>query len=105
VGADQEKARRRGASVVFLGETRLPAPAGKPLHLGPARLHPSPAWDRHDLLRVIGAVVLSPTPTRDASSFDVQRTNVRTDDAVEFLRRFRTKARRSLIVVWDVSVP
>lgn len=59
------------------------------------------SWDRHDRLSVIGAVVLSPTRTRVACSFDVQKKNVRTDDAVEFLRRLRRKVRRPLIVVWD----
>ena len=59
------------------------------------------SWDRRDRLSVIGAVILSPTRTRVGCCFHVQRTNVKTDDAVEFLRRLRRKVRRPLIVVWD----
>lgn len=59
------------------------------------------SWDRRDRLSVIGAVVLSPTRTRVGCCFHLQRKNVKTDDAVEFLRRLRRKVRRPLIVVWD----
>lgn len=59
------------------------------------------SWDRRDRLSVIGAVTLSPTHARVGAYFDVQRENVRTDDAVDFLRRLRKKLQRPLIVVWD----
>lgn len=59
------------------------------------------SWDRRDRLSVIGAVTLSPTRSRVGAYFDVQRENVRTDDAVDFLRRLRKKLQRPLIVVWD----
>jgi transposase len=52
-------------------------------------------------LSVIGVVTLSPTRTRVGSYFDVQRTNVRTEDVVDFLRRLRQKIRRPITVVWD----
>lgn len=59
------------------------------------------SWDRRDRLSVIGAVTLSPTRSRVGAYFGVQRENVRTDDAVDFLRRLRKKLQRPLIVVWN----
>lgn len=59
------------------------------------------SWDRHDRLSVIGAVALAPKRERVAGCFHVQRTNVKGDDMVVFLRRLRRKLRRPLIVVWD----
>lgn len=59
------------------------------------------AWDRRDRLSVIGAVCLSPTRTRVGCCFDVQRSNVKADDAVDFLRKLRERVGRPLIVVWD----
>ena len=59
------------------------------------------AWDRRDRLSVIGAVASSPTRSRAACCFDVQRENVRTIDVVDFLRRLRRKVRRPLTVAWD----
>ena len=59
------------------------------------------SWDRRDRLSVIGAVTLSPTRSRVGAYFDVQRENIRTDDAVDFLRRLRKKLQRPLIIVWD----
>jgi transposase len=59
------------------------------------------AWDRRDRLSVIGAITRSPTRSRVGVYFDVQRENVLTDDAVDFLRRLRKKLQRPLIVVWD----
>lgn len=59
------------------------------------------SWDRHDRLSVIGAVALAPKRERVAGCFDLQRTNVKADDVVVFLRRLRRKLRRPLIVVWD----
>lgn len=50
---------------------------------------------------MIGAVTLSPTRSRVGAYFDVQRENIRTDDAVDFLRRLRKKLQRPLIIVWD----
>ncbi len=38
---------------------------------------------------------------RVGAYFGVQRENVRTEDAVDFLRRLRKKLQRPLIVVWD----
>lgn len=48
-----------------------------------------------------GAVVLSPTRSRAGCYFDGQRTNVKTNDVIDFLRRLRRKVRRPLFVVWD----
>ena len=102
VGADQKKARRRRASIVFFDETGfMLQPVNRRTWAPRGETPVQRAWDRRDRLSVIGAVVLSPTRTRAACCFDVQRENVRADDVVAFLRRLRRKIRRPLIVVWD----
>ena len=102
MGADQKKAHRKGASVVFLDETGFMLQPVNRRTWAPEGCTPvQRSWDRRDRLSVIGAVVLSPTRTRVGCCFDVQRKNVKTDDVVAFLRRLRRKVRRPLIVVWD----
>jgi transposase len=59
------------------------------------------AWDRYDRLSVIGAVVLSPTRCRISTPFRIHDHNVRTGEAVAFVRQLRRHFRRSLVVCWD----
>lgn len=55
------------------------------------------AWDRYDRLSVLGAATLSPTRRRLGLPFQIHDDNIRTAEAVAFVRQLR----RQLIVVWD----
>ncbi len=59
------------------------------------------AWDRYDRLSVIGAVTLSPTRRRIGLPFQIHADNIRTAEAVAFVRQLRRQLGRPLIVVWD----
>lgn len=98
----KKKARRRGASIVFLDETGFLLQPLNRRTWAPRGITPQQrSWDRRDRLSVIGVVTLSPTRTRVGACFAVQRENIRAEHVIDFLRRLRRKIRRSLIVVWD----
>jgi transposase len=59
------------------------------------------AWDRYDRLSVIGAVTLSPTRRRLGLPFQIHADNIRTAEAVAFVKQLRRQLGRPLIVVWD----
>jgi DDE superfamily endonuclease len=102
LAADQKKAQRRGASIVFIDETgfrlqpvnrRTWAPCGQtPIQR---------AWDRYDRLSVIGAVALSPTRRSISTPFQIHDDHVRTDEVVSFVKQLRRAWRRPLIICWD----
>ena len=59
------------------------------------------AWDRHDRLSTIGAVILSPTRRRLNTPFQILERNIRTADAVAFIKQLRRQLRRPLVICWD----
>lgn len=59
------------------------------------------AWDRYDRLSVISAVTLSPTRRRLGLPFQIHDDNIRTAEAVAFVKQVRRQLGRPLIVVWD----
>jgi transposase len=102
LAADQKKARRRGASIVFIDETgfrlqpvnrRTWAPRGEtPIQR---------AWDRYDRLSVMGAVALSPTRRHISTPFQIHGENIRTDEVCAFVKQLRRRIQRPLIICWD----
>ena len=98
----KKKARRRGASIVFIDESgfrlqpvnrRTWAPTGEtPIQR---------AWDRYDRLSVISAVSLSPCRRHIRTPFQIHPDNIRTAEAVAFIRELRKSLRGPLIIVWD----
>jgi hypothetical protein len=98
----QKKAKRLGASIVFIDETgfrlqpvnrRTWAPCGQtPIQR---------AWDRYDRLSVIGAVALPPSRRRISTPFQIHDDHVRTDEVVSFVKQLRRACRRPLIICWD----
>jgi transposase len=102
LASHQKKARRLGASIVFIDETgfrlqpvnrRTWAPCGQtPIQR---------AWDRYDRLSVIGAVALSPSRRRISTPFRIHDDHVRTDEVVSFVKQLRRAWRRPLVICWD----
>ena len=102
LATDQKKARRRGASIVFVDESgfrlqpvnrRTWAPTGEtPIQR---------AWDRYDRLSVISAVTLSPQRQHISTPFQIHTDNIRTAEAVAFIKALRKSLRGPLIIVLD----
>lgn len=59
------------------------------------------AWDRYDRLSVISAVTLSPQRQRISTPFQIHTDNIRTAEAVAFIRALRKSFRGPLIIVLD----
>ena len=59
------------------------------------------AWDRHDRLSVIAALLYRPHNDRLSLLFRLQERNVRTPDFMEFLRQLRRHTRRPILLVCD----
>ena len=59
------------------------------------------AWDRYDRLSVISAVTLSPRRRHISTPFQIHTDNIRTAEAVAFIRALRKSLRGPLIIVWD----
>jgi transposase len=59
------------------------------------------AWDRYDRLSVIGAVTLSPQRRRISTPFQIHTDNIRTAEAVAFIKALRNSFRNPLIIVLD----
>ena len=102
LAADQKKARRRGANIVFLDESgfRL-QPVNRRTWAPRGETPVQRAWDRYDRLSVIGAVTLSPTRRRIGAPFQIYDDNIRTDEVVEFIRQLRKQFQRPLIICLD----
>jgi hypothetical protein len=98
----QKKARRRGASIVFIDETgfRL-QPVNRRTWAPRGETPVQRAWDRYDRLSVIGAVALSPSRRSISTPFQIHDANIRTDEVVAFVKQLRRHFRRPLIVCWD----
>ncbi len=98
----QKKARRDGASIVFLDETgfRL-QPVNRRTWAPRGQTPIQRAWDRYDRLSVIGAVTLSPRHRRIGTPFQIYDDNIHTEEVVEFVRQLRKQLQRPLIICWD----
>lgn len=98
----QKKAKRRGASIVFIDETgfRL-QPVNRRTWAPVGETPVQRAWDRYDRLSVIGAVALSPGRRQISTPFQIHNDNIRTDQVVEFLNQLRRQLQRPMIVCWD----
>ena len=59
------------------------------------------AWDRHDRLSVIAALLLRPRSGRLSLHFSVCDHNVKTPDFLAFVLELRRMTRRSIILVCD----
>lgn len=59
------------------------------------------AWDRYDRLSVISAVTLSPQRQHISVPFQIHTDNIRTAEAVAFVRALRKSLRGPLIIVLD----
>jgi hypothetical protein len=102
LAAYQKKARRRGASIVFIDETgfRL-QPVNRRTWAPRGQTPVQRAWDRYDRLSVIGAVALSPTRRQISTPFQIHDENIRTGAVVDFVKQLRRQLRRPLIICWD----
>jgi transposase len=97
-----KKGRRRKAIIVFVAESgfllqpvnrRTWAPRGKtPIQY---------AWDRHDRLSVIAALLYRPRSGRLALSFAIHDHNIKAPNFLEFLRELRRETRRPILLVCD----
>jgi transposase len=59
------------------------------------------AWERYDRLSVISAVSLSPQRRRISTPFQIHTDNIRTAEAVAFIKALRNSFRSPLIIVLD----
>lgn len=59
------------------------------------------AWDRHDRLSVMAALLYRPYSGRLSLSFSIQDHNIKTPDFIEFLREVRRDTRRPLVLICD----
>jgi putative transposase len=102
VVAHQKKARRRGASIVFIDETgfRL-QPVNRRTWAPTGRTPVQRVWDRYDRLSVIGAVTLSPGRRRIGTPFQIHDHNIRTGEVVDFIRNLRRQLQQPLIICLD----
>jgi hypothetical protein len=98
----QKKARRRGASIVFIDETgfRL-QPVNRRTWAPRGETPVQRAWDRYDRLSVIGAVTLSPTRRQISTPFRIHESNIRSGEVLDFIRQLRRYIRRPLIICLD----
>jgi transposase len=59
------------------------------------------AWDRHDRLSVIAAMIYRPRSGRLSLSFSIHDHNIKTPEFLEFLRQLRRELRRPIILICD----
>ena len=59
------------------------------------------AWDRHDRLSVIAALVYRPRSGRLSLSFAIHDHKIKTPDFLDFLRQLRRELRRPIVLVCD----
>jgi transposase len=101
-GRGSKKGRRRKAIIVFVDASgfllqpvnrRTWAPRGKtPIQY---------AWDRHDRLSVIAALLYRPRSGRLSLSFAIHDHNIKAPDFLEFVRQLRRQTRRPILLVCD----
>lgn len=99
----QKKARRSGASIVFIDETgfRL-QPVNRRTWAPRGETPVQRAWDRYDRLSVIGAVALSPTRRQISTLFQIHdEKNFRTQAVLDLVKQLRRHFRRPLLICWD----
>jgi transposase len=102
LASHQKKARRRGASIVFVDETGFSLqPVNRRTWAPRGETPVQRAWDRYDRLSVIGAVALSPTRRRISTPFQIHDHNVRAGEAVAFVKQLRRYFQRPLVICWD----
>jgi putative transposase len=99
---DQKKARRAGATLVFLDETgfRLQPLNRRTWALVGSRPQ-QVVSQRHDRLSVIGSLSLSPARRHLRSHFVIHERNVRTPDVLRYLCELHRQHGGPLIVVLD----
>ena len=101
-----QKARERGAHLVFLDESgfmltptvrRTWAPQGKTPFLS--------CWDRRDRLSAISCITVSPRARRLNLYFDLlpDNTNAKAEDIIDFLRQLKEQLGGPFTVIWDGS--
>ena len=102
LATDQKKARRRGATIAFIDETgfRL-QPVNRRTWAPRGQTPVQRAWDRYDRLSVISAVTLSPHRRHIGTPFQIHTDNIRTAEAVDFIKALRRSFRGPLIIVLD----
>lgn len=59
------------------------------------------SWDRHDRLSVISALTVSPRRRHLRLFFRIHDGNIRTAEAVRFIRQLRRQLGTKLLLVWD----
>jgi transposase len=59
------------------------------------------AWDRHDRLSVIAALLYRPRSGRLSLSIAIHEHNIKAPDFLEFVRRLRRQTRRPILLVCD----
>jgi len=98
----QKKARRIGATIAFIDETgfRL-QPVNRRTWAPRGQTPVQRAWDRYDRLSVISAVTLSPQRRHISTPFAIHTDNIRTAEAVDFIKSLRKSFRGPLIIVLD----
>ena len=101
LAADQKKARRRRAHIVFLDESGfLLQPVSRRTWAPRGQTPVVYASARHDRLSAIGAISLSPQ-RRIGVHFQFYDDNIRAPDVVRFLSQLHRQLRRPLVVVLD----
>ena len=59
------------------------------------------SWDRLDRLSVISALTVSPRQRHVRLFFTIHDGNIRTGEAVRFIRQLRRQLGTKLLLVWD----
>jgi transposase len=59
------------------------------------------AWDRHDRLSVIAALVYRPRTGRTSLTFAVHDHNIKAPDFIAFIKQLRRELRRPIILICD----
>jgi transposase len=102
VAADQKKAKRQQAVVVFLDESGFLLQPVRRRTWALRGQTPIPyAWDRHDRLSAVAALTFSPKTRRPGVFFRLLDHSLRTPDGLDFLTDLHRHVRRKMIVVWD----
>jgi transposase len=99
-----QKARDRGAHLVFLDESGFFLTPTVRRTWGPQGQTPTHrCYDRRDRISAISCVTVSPRTRRLNFYFELlsDNTNVKADDIITFLRQLQGQLRRPLTIIWD----
>lgn len=106
VSEDQKKTEERGAHLVLLDESgyRLMSTLRKTY----APIGDTPivkAWDRHDRITAIGAIIVSPVRKTLGLSVELlaDDANATARDTIRFMESLRGQIRRPMTILWDGS--